>query len=123
MENTLNNIAPPHARALFYKKMGARNSIASDIQLLIRRGPQGDASSSAQLELLVGDLSSIESYISTLTKVFPELQEEEEHIRQYTLSKMVEKQKQNSEANPPKDKIDGEDTDLYEDGKVVTKFK
>jgi hypothetical protein len=123
MENNSNNTAPPHARALFYQKMGHRNSIASDIQLLIRRGAQGDATSSAQLESLVGELSSTESYMSTLTKVFPELQEEEEHIRQYTLNKIVENQKKHQEAQTKSEDIKGEKTDLYEDGKVVTKFK
>jgi hypothetical protein len=119
MENKLNNTAPPHARALFYKKIGERNSVAADLQLLVRRGAQGDLSTSIELEKLIDNLSSIESYMSTLTKVFPELEEEEEHIRQYSLGKILEKQKSES----TKSEIDGEKTDLYEDGKVVSKFK
>ena len=86
------------------------------------------------IESLIYEIAVLEGKIHTIQKLFPELLEEEENLRQFSLQrrlqavKNAENQKkqqqemQKTKAVKPED-IKGDSTPLYEDGKVVSKFK
>jgi regulator of replication initiation timing len=128
------SMIPPHAKSLFYKTLGERNLLVSDLQKIFNSNSLVDSRESEMIESLVYDISVLEGKIHTIQKLFPELLEEEENLRQFSLQRRLQAVKQAENQNKqqqemkktkavkPSD-IKGDSTPLYEDGKVVSKFK
>lgn len=130
---------PPHIKSLFYKNVGQRNLFISDLQHLLNSTSDSGSNMSTRVEDIIKEISNCEAQLSSLQKLFPSLIEEEENFREFALRKKVEaikrseknentekhdspkEQSSTAQSSPPI--IDGQKTDLYEDGKVVTKFK
>jgi len=104
------------------------------LQKILNSNSVTEGRESELIESLICDISVLEGKIYAMQKLFPELLEEEEDLRQFSLQRRLqaiknfESQKkqqqetQKTKAVNPKD-IEGDSTPIYEDGKVVSKFK
>ena len=109
----------PHIQGLYYKLIGSRNMLIADIKLFSVQ-PSGEVLDfSKSLASILEKVSSLDSQIEVLVKLFPELRADSE-------PKAEPKAEQSAPptVNRPNIKPAAmEPTDLYKDGSVLSKFK
>ena len=108
MQNQQQQGVPPHIDAIFKEYIGSRNIAIADLQVYIKT-PVGVGEHSDIGEEVKRKLEAIDKYdsiLQTIMNLYPHIDDSESE----------EQQGQNSQAT-------GEPTDLYEDGRLVSKFK
>ena len=121
IEQKTTKISPPHIRSMFYKIIGERNLLASDLQRVLQSNNETQISSI--IESVIDDIAKVENKLYALQKLFPELLSEEEEFRQFSLGRRLNAIKQSQQEKKDDVEIKGEQTDIYEDGKIAFKFK
>ena len=118
--NINDNEVSPHISAIHLKLVGARNMLVSDFKVA-STGVGGGLGFSEGLESILKEIAEIEMQIAVLREMHPELSDSK---NQPPKPERVEKafnavsQKNNS----TKTEIEGKDTALYKDAKVISNF-
>ena len=115
---TNNTGVPPHISAIHLNLIGSRNMLVSDFKVA-STGVGGGIGFSESLKSLLEDIANLEAQISVLRQIHPEL---ESNSDENLNSKKVE-QALESAKNAKDLKIEGQDTSLYQDAKVISSFR
>ena len=101
---------PPHIDAIFKEYIGSRNLAIADLQVYAKApvGVGEHPDIGAMIKKKIAEIDQYESLLQTLMNLYP------------VLNASVEK---NPEPESPPIEDTGVKTDLYEDGKLISKFK
>jgi hypothetical protein len=113
----------PHIQGLYYKLIGSRNMLIADIKLFSVQ-PSGEVLDfSKSLASILEKVSSLDSQIEVLVKLFPELRADSEPKAEPKAEPKVEQSAPPTVNRPNIKPAAMEPTDLYKDGSVLSKFK
>ena len=116
MQNQNPQTVPPHIDAIFKEYIGSRNIAIADLQVYIRApvgvGEHSDIGDMVKQKLQ--EIDKFDSMLQTIMNLYPALNEPEDG---------EEDQGAGSSQSEPNQPSRGEKTDLYEDGKILSKFK
>jgi len=122
-----NNAIPPYVESIFHKVLGLRNSKISDFKITAMKGSPNPMDTSDNLQTILSDLASAENQLEMLVGMFPDLESLMAPTQQPQPQPQPQPEVLKQQAKPPvvieKEDIEGEETALYEDGKVISSFK
>ena len=130
-----NNSIPPYVESIFHQVLGARNARIADFKITAARGTPNPKDTTETLKQILSDLAFAENQLEVLVGLFPSLEKilpqqappQEAAPAQKLTPQPTSKTPSNAVSevalNMKKEDIDGDDTNLYEDGKVISNFK
>lgn len=130
------NTIPPYTEALFHEIFGKRSAKIADFKITSIKGSQNLEETSIRLQSILADLASLENQLEILVGMYPSLRAsfpkvdspepaappEEPNPKPSDNVTRPPFAKEPPQALDPKE-IEGKETPLYEDGKVISSFK
>tara|TARA_A100001391_G_scaffold192290_1_gene166414 strand:+ start:72 stop:488 length:417 start_codon:yes stop_codon:yes gene_type:complete len=129
-----NNSIPPYVESIFHEVLGARNARIADFKITAARGTPNPKDTTETLKEILNDLASVENQLEVLVGMFPNLEkilpkpppqnlDSPQKPTQQPTQKTPSNKVSEAALNMKKEDIEGDDTNLYEDGKVISNFK